>query len=402
MFSRLKVKLLQDPVVIVSSVITLQHCYLLLVNHNYSEAVNYESIQITWKKPNYARDIQYYSIFYQAEGEPQHKWSIFKTSDDDNIFEFIVPNTEKVYVFKVSAVTTSGKRSAESKVSEPIATKQKTWGAWLFNSCTRISKKPDVYQLPLTRTTTKVDVVKVDVGKSAPPRSWWSLPVPHKVLMLFGASGAGKSTLIDGIANYIMGVDWEDEFRFKLISEEILHDQTKSQTRCITAYTFHKDRGSPLPYTLTLIDTPGFEDTGGLKRDKQMVAQIKEFFTIQGDQGIDQLHGIGFVASASQPRLTPTQQYVFDSILSVFGKDVADNIFLMVTFADGKQPPVVDAAKAAGVPFQHFFKFNNSALFASNQANDEFDKMFWKMGRKCFQDFFHHFLKAKTISLQQS
>ena len=368
-----------------------------------TEAINYESIQITWKKPSYAQEyIQYYSILYQAEGEPQHKWSNLKTSNDDNIFEFIVPNTEKVYVFKVSAVTTSGKYSTESEVSEPIATKQKPWGVRLVNSCKPISKNPDVYQLPLTRTTTKVDIVKVDVGKSAPPRSRWSLPVKNKVLMVVGATGAGKSTLIDGIANYIMGVDWEDEFRFKLISEETAHDQTKSQTKCITAYTFHKDRGSPLPYTLTLIDTPGFGDTGGLKRDKQIVAQIKEFFTMQGDEGIDQLHGIGFVASASQPRLTPTQRYVFDSILSVFGKDVADNIFLMVTFADGKQPPVLEAARTAGVPFQHFFKFNNSALFASNQANDEFDKMFWKMGRKSFQDFFHHFLKAKTRSLQQS
>ena len=119
-----------------------------------------------------------------------------------------------------------------------------------------------------------------------------------------GATGAGKTTLINAMANYIMGVDWEDEYRFKLISEETAHDQTKSHTSCITAYTFEYS-GSPLPYTLTVIDTPGFGTTAGLARDRQIVVQIKEFFTIRGDEGIDQLHGIGFCHSGS-PGTTDT------------------------------------------------------------------------------------------------
>ena len=225
---------------------------------------------------------------------------------------------------------------------------------------------------------------------------------PHKVLMLVGATGAGKTTLINGMANYILGVQWDDDFRFKLIDEPNSQDQTKSQTSCITAYTFYKEKGSPLPYTLTVIDTPGFGDTAGIDRDKEIIEQIKELFSIAGDEGIDQLHGIGFVTQAPLARLTPTQRYVFDAILSVFGRDVAGNIFLMITFADGMPPPVVDAVKAAGVPYQAFFKFNNSALFARKSAYDEFDKMFWKMGTNSFTEFFKQFSTAKTQSLQQT
>ena len=151
-----------------------------------------------------------------------------------------------------------------------------------------------------------------------------------------------------------------------------------------------------------MIDTPGFGDTAGIDRDKEIIEQIKELFSIAGDEGIDQLHGIGFVTQAPLARLTPTQRYVFDAILSVFGRDVAGNIFLMITFADGMPPPVVDAVKAAGVPYQAFFKFNNSALFARKSAYDEFDKMFWKMGTNSFTEFFKQFSTVKTQSLQQT
>ena len=209
--------------------------------------------------------------------------------------------------------------------------------------------------------------------------------------MVVGATGAGKSTLINAMANYIMGVDWEDEYRFKLISEETAHDQTKSQTKCITAYTFHKQEGSPLPYTLTVIDTPGFGNTR--ERDDEIFQQIKELLTTQGDEGIDQLHGIGFVTQAPQARLTPTQRYVFDSILSVFGKNVADNIFLMVTFADGKQAPVLDAARAAGVLFKGHFEFDNSAVFIKN---NEYSELHWRMNRTGLEDFLDHLSKART------
>ena len=278
----------------------------------------------------------------------------------------------------------------------PIETRRVPLTERMLLYCKHISSHDGVkiYLLPTLVTTRKSGYQKVTVSHPQ------HLAVAaHKVLLLVGATGAGKSSLINAMANYIMGVDWEDEYRFKLISEETAHDQTKSQTKCITAYTFHKQEGSRLPYTLTVIDTPGFGDTGGgLERDKEIIQQMKDLLTAQGDEGIDQLHGIGFVTQAPLGRLTPTQRYVFDSILSVFGKDVADNIFLMVTFADGKRPPVLDAARAAGVPFKNYFQFNNCALFAC----DEFDKIFWEMGKKSVEDFFNHFSKAETRSLQLS
>lgn len=38
--------------------------------------------------------------------------------------------------------------------------------------------------------------------------------------MLIGATGTGKSTLVDGFVNYVMGVNWNDPFRFKVVDLE--------------------------------------------------------------------------------------------------------------------------------------------------------------------------------------
>ncbi|CAG2193630.1 unnamed protein product [Mytilus edulis] len=96
--------------------------------------------------------------------------------------------------------------------------------------------------------------------------------------MLVGATGSGKSTLIDGMINYITDVSYEDDFRFSLIDvtqDEKKHqgDQTVSQTEWITTYRIPCIRGGKLDYNINIIDTPGFGDTRGIKRDKELVAQ---------------------------------------------------------------------------------------------------------------------------------
>ncbi|XP_072115057.1 uncharacterized protein [Mobula birostris] len=233
-----------------------------------------------------------------------------------------------------------------------------------------------------------------------------------KTIMVMGATGSGKTTLINGMINYILGVEWGDNFRYRLIQEETGKSQAESQTSSITAYNLHHQVGFKIDYSLTIIDTPGFGDTRGISRDKLITDNIREFFT--SPQGVDQIDAVCFVAQASLARLTQTQKYVFDSILSIFGKDIAENIQILVTFADGKRPPVLEALKVAEVPCPKdkngmpiHFKFNNSVIFAQRpvsgnaakkrssddsgeeeEDDDNFDAMFWKMGTNSMKKFF--------------
>ncbi|XP_053186856.1 uncharacterized protein LOC128369805 [Scomber japonicus] len=238
---------------------------------------------------------------------------------------------------------------------------------------------------------------------------------PNRTIMVLGATGAGKSTLINGMINYILGVEWEDSFRFKLVHEDQSKSQAHSQTAEATVYKINHQEGFKIEHSLTIVDTPGFGDTRGIERDREITEQIRNLFSAQS--GVSEIDAICFVAQASLARLTATQKYVFDSVLSIFGKDVAENIRVLVTFADGQPPPVLEAINKAEVPcpktkdgLPDHFKFNNSALFADNKSSaanstdedDEdggFDQMFWKMGTKSMKKFFVALNKIETKSL---
>lgn len=70
--------------------------------------------------------------------------------------------------------------------------------------------------------------------------------------------------------------------------------------------------------------TPGFGDTSGIKADEEITKQLDHYFHTSLD----------FVVESSRSRLTPTQQYIVDSVLALFGRDIKDNIFLLITFSD--------------------------------------------------------------------
>ncbi|XP_048013223.1 uncharacterized protein LOC125246312 [Megalobrama amblycephala] len=198
----------------------------------------------------------------------------------------------------------------------------------------------------------------------------------NKTIMMIGATGSGKTTLINSMINYILGVQWEEDFRFVLIDEGKEKSQAESQTSAITAYQINYMDGFKIPHSLTIVDTPGFGDTRGISHDQKITKQIQEFFSNPG--GIDRIDAVCFVVQASLARLTHTQKYIFDSILSIFGKDIAENIFVLVTFADGQTPPVLKSAE---------------------DETSVFNQMFWMMGLSSMKKFFISLHKMETKSL---
>ncbi|KPP58540.1 hypothetical protein Z043_123624 [Scleropages formosus] len=383
--------------------------------------VDSHEIEISWTKPDvvgHGASIQGYIVEYRKKSpgpeEKDGKWKEKTCASDTCKITGLQPETAyEVRVRCNCGEHGQSKESLTASISTPQKMKRLAEKVKQMSEC--LSKgTPSVYKIPLQEIDINLkDCKRYAFGKRNRKE--------HRIIMVLGATGAGKSTLINGMINYILDVKWEDTFRFKLIDEGVSKSQAESQTSLVTAYDINYQDGYRINNSITIIDTPGFGDTKGIKRDRMITEQIRMFFN--SEKGISEIDALCFVTQASLARLTHAQKYVFDAILSIFGKDIAENIQLLVTFADGQKPLVLEAVNVSGVPFpktKHglpvHFKFNNSTLFAdnsisatpnSNNENEEddadadtFDQMFWTMGMKSMKNFFSALTKLETRSLK--
>ncbi|KAK7177199.1 hypothetical protein R3I93_001243 [Phoxinus phoxinus] len=164
------------------------------------------------------------------------------------------------------------------------------------------------------------------------------------------------------MVNYLLGVKFEDEIWYEITEEAAASDQSQSQTSEITMYEV-----CPLesPISLTIIDTPGYGDTRGLEKDLEVAENLSALF--QNNDGVRHIDAVCFVTQASKNRLSDRQNYVISSILSLFGKDIVNNIVFLITHSDGLPPKnVLGAINKARIPCRRdhddqpvHFLFNN-------------------------------------------
>ena len=326
------------------------------------------------------------------------------------------------YNFSVTAICGSEGDSNPSDPSDPLQTMvppKKFDTSRILAVCNLVQQpedgKPAVYTPPLSPkyqdSGSQLRKFVINLAEKRMQLQYKLKTVPEKVIMVVGATGSGKTTTVNAMINHVLGVQWKDDFRLKMIDElssnqgaGTIGNQAHSQTQFVSCYTLPYMEGFKIPYNLTIVDTPGFGDTRGIEYDKVITEQIRRFFHTKGSEGIDHVDAICFMAQAGNPRLTPTQQYVFDRILAMFGKDIKKNVLVLFTFADGQKPQALSAMLEAGILEResNFFKFNNSALFVANSGeNDEdnFDRMFWRMGIKSFEKFFQGLAEMESKSL---
>ncbi|XP_043094469.1 LOW QUALITY PROTEIN: uncharacterized protein LOC122344907 [Puntigrus tetrazona] len=223
-----------------------------------------------------------------------------------------------------------------------------------------------------------------------------------KIVLLVGETGAGKTTLINTMVNYILEVRFEDEIWYEITAEDA-RDQTESQTSEITMYEVFPRKE---PVSLTVIDTPGYGDTRGLEKDMEVAENLAVLF--QSNDGVREIDAVCFVIQASKNRLSDRQHYVISSVLSLFGKDIVNNIVFLITHADGMEPKnVLGAIHKARIPCRRdkhgqpvYFLFNN------RQADDrQTERRFSRVQRRAWEDSMDdmkHFLRSLDIKNRRS
>ncbi|KAG1937926.1 uncharacterized protein LOC120461215 [Pimephales promelas] len=211
----------------------------------------------------------------------------------------------------------------------------------------------------------------------------------NKVILMVGETGTGKTTMINTMINYILGVKFEDQEFYQITQEDEHKDQSQSQTSEITVYEAFVEEN---PTSLTIIDTPGYGDTEGFERDEEISKYLTKLFSDK--DGIHYIDAVCFVMKASQNRLSDRQLYIFQSVLSLFGKDIEENIVFLLTHSDGGPPTdALNAIKKAEIPCRRdednepvHFLFNNRQKQKRDKKYNQGLRSAWGMGEESMNE----------------
>uniref|UniRef100_A0A7N8WPS6 Uncharacterized LOC113124208 n=1 Tax=Mastacembelus armatus TaxID=205130 RepID=A0A7N8WPS6_9TELE len=157
----------------------------------------------------------------------------------------------------------------------------------------------------------------------------------NKTILLVGETGAGKSALINSLFNYTIGVKFDHNIWFEIVETENRR-QTESQTSDVIVYEIFGFEGETLPYSLTIIDTPGFGDTKGIEHDIVISQRLLDLF--RSEDGVHELNAVGLVMKATDNRVSDRLMYVVNSVTSLFGKDLENKIVALITHSNGRKP----------------------------------------------------------------
>lgn len=231
----------------------------------------------------------------------------------------------------------------------------------------------------------------------------------HIKLVVIGRTGAGKTTFINSIVNLFYGVKYPEKRHIAITQNFELRDKNgnpvKIRIECNMDEFKDKqsdnDKGQQFSQThkchiytlesnglkLSLIDSPGLGDTGGIKQDQQNVANI-----VNGVRQLSNFNAICLVHKGIDSRVDDMLLYLINELKGMLTKECQKNF--IICFTGVVNPTKIDslgAMQQMEIPTDNYLYFENDCLLPLNlipnydEDYEEMTTMYWNRNMKNFK-----------------
>ena len=217
----------------------------------------------------------------------------------------------------------------------------------------RVENGLNFYQIPLSKVAWRCKTAErfAFEAKGEINKSMGDL---HFTILLMGSSDSGKESLINNFINYVFNVDLTQPFRLQLM------DPSREENS-VRVYDIHHSKVFRINYSLTIIDTPNFDEEDPAK-NKEIAKTIRSF--LNDENGIQQVNMVGLVLDASASYLESINLYIYSLLISLFGEEIKTNINFLLTSAEKEDEwlwnDVVEAELVK--QNQNYHKFDSSLV----------------------------------------
>ncbi|KAE9550734.1 hypothetical protein FO519_006056 [Halicephalobus sp. NKZ332] len=171
----------------------------------------------------------------------------------------------------------------------------------------------------------------------------------EKTILLIGPSGARKDKLIDFICNVVYGVNFENDYRFRIANTRF--DSTTPQ-KTITKYVFY---GSRFSYRPVVIDTPDIGDSSGIQVSSELSTLLTNFLYYDT---ASEIHAVCLVLPSNSDSLPSHTLMELQRTLSLFPPRMKENIIVLITFSENQNDQSYFALRQLGYStFRKYFVY---------------------------------------------
>ncbi|XP_072356712.1 uncharacterized protein, partial [Scyliorhinus torazame] len=326
------------------------------------------SLTVSWAPPALVGDgvsIGHYFIEYQRGESQEGPWSGLRTEGPSCVYTLDSLSIGTPYRFRVTADCGAAGRSDPSQEVMTVTPREKT-PAQLAERLRRESKlvragRPAVYQLPLAREDADSIYRKFTFGTSGPSAN-------HRSIFLIGNEVSGISDFVDGLINYILGVDWEDEFRFQLTE-----DLRKWDHGLGMIFKIHHQEGFRVPFSLSII----ILNPAIFHKPDQVFSILLMSIHKMTDE-IDQFQNSNLNSDFVCALVESSAVSLQGEISRLMTVNSGAKLQLLITSCDEQSPAIVRVLQNSQIPFPRdgegfpiHYCFNLSGLFAANRCLPE-------------------------------